>query len=205
MSNWAYGQQDPTDGNGDTNAILFMCRQMIAQIATMKIVQVKTVHGGGVNPQGTVDVIPLVSQIDGAGYGTPHGVVPGLPWSRVQGGSNAVICDPVAGDIGYVVASDRDISTVKQNGAAGLPGSRRRFDIADGVYCGGCLSVSPTQYLIFTSTGVRLVDANGNSITMSSTGMNLTDKNGNQIQMTAGVVNVVTGSFQVNGVPVTVP
>jgi hypothetical protein len=200
-----YGQQTPADAANDMAGISFIVRQMMARMSTTKLVQVKAVTGGGLAPAGTVDVLPLVQQIDGNGYGTSHGVVHGLPWSRVQGGKNAIICDPQVGDVGYVVAADRDISKVKNTRAESLPGSRRRFNISDGVYAGGCLNVAPNQYLIFTSTGVRLVDSNGNSVTTGPTGMTLADLNGNQIVMAAGFVNVVTASFRVNGVPVTVP
>ena len=217
-----YGQQQPNDASTDLTGIAAIVSAMIAEMSTMALVQVSAVTGGGVAPAGTVTVTPLVSQIDGNGYPTPHGPVPNIPWSRVQGGQNAIICDPVVGDIGYVVTSDRDISKVKNTMAAASPGSRRRNDIADGVYAGGCLNVAPNQYLIFTSSGVRLVDANGNSLAMTSTGFSLTDGNanslvstssgmtltfsgGNKIIMAAGFVNIVAPQLQVNGVPVVVP
>jgi hypothetical protein len=200
-----YGQQTPNDSNDELSTAAAICRAMIAEMSTMYLVQVSAVHGGGLAPAGTVDVTPLVSQIDGNGYPTPHGIVPGIPWSRVQGGTNAIICDPVVGDIGYVVTSDRDISVVKNTKAAAHPGTRRRNDIADGVYAGGCLNVAPNQYLIFTATGVRLVDLNGNSVTMGATGMTLADNNANQIVMAAGFVNIITPVLQVNSVPVIVP
>lgn len=203
---FGYGQGNPSDFNSELNVDAFIHGQLTAENDTMKLVKVTAVHGGGVAAAGTVDVQPLVSQIDGNGYGTPHGTVPGLPWSRVQGGNNAVICDPQVGDIGWVVAADRDISVVKSTQAAALPGSRRRFDISDGVYAGACLNTGvPNQYLIFTTTGVRLVDLNGNSVTMGPSGMTLADNNGNQIVMAAGFVNIITTVLQVNGVPVVVP
>jgi hypothetical protein len=152
-----------------------------------------------------VDVLPLVSQVDGNGNATPHGTVTGLPWSRVQGGKNAIICDPQVGDIGYVVACDRDISGVVRSGKQSTPGSSREFDVADGIYAGGCLNVAPNQYLVFTTSGVRLVDSFGNSIAMTATGMTLADCNANQIVMEAGFVNIITPVLKVNGVPVTVP
>ena len=166
-----YGQQTPTDSNSDLNAIAAVVRTMIAELSTMKLVKVKAVHGGGVAAAGTVDVIPLVSQVDGNGYGTVHGTVYGLPWSRVQGGKSAIICDPVAGDIGYVIAADRDISKVKATQAAALPGSGRSFDIADGVYAGACLNAAaPTTYIQFKPDGyLKIVDAGGNVIETTST------------------------------------
>lgn len=187
MTDIAYGQQLPNDVSSETALVMFLCRQMIAELSTMKLVKVVAVTGGGEGqPAGTVDVQPLVSQVDGNGYGTEHGIVPGIPWSRVQGGTNAVICDPVVGDLGYVVVSDRDTTKVRATLAPALPGSARQYDVADGVYVGGCLNVAPTQYLIFTESGVRLVDADGTSIELSGGGLNLTDSHGNVISTSAG-------------------
>ena len=200
-----YGQQTPGDSNSLHNAIVFIIRQKIAELDTAKLVQVAAVHGGGVEPSGTVDVIPLVSQVDGNGNAMPHGTVYGLPWSRTQGGDSAVICDPQVDDIGYVVACDRDISNVKSSLKASTPGSYRKFNVSDGIYAGGCLCVAPKQYLIFTSTGVRLVDRYGNSFSMGQSGISFTDLFGNKMITGAGFVNFVTSAFQVNGVPVTIP
>lgn len=166
-----YGQQQPWDGDSDLNAVAFLVRQIVAEIDTMKLVQVQVVHGGGLAPPGTVDVLPLVTQIDGSGNSTPHGTVYGIPWSRLQGGKNAIICDPQVDDIGYVVAADRDTSNVRASRKQATPGSRRRHDIADGVYAGWCLNVAPDQYLQFTATGIRLVDKNGNSAELSDAGV----------------------------------
>ena len=66
---FGYGQEIPNDSGSDFGAVAFVCRQLIAQISTMKLVKVVAVNGGGVNPAGTVDVQPLVSQIDGNGNG----------------------------------------------------------------------------------------------------------------------------------------
>jgi len=212
---FGYGQIGPDDFSNDMAVTAAIVRQMVAQLDIMKLVQVVAVHGGGVAVAGTVDVVPLVNQVDGEFNAVPHGTVYGIPWSRVQGGTSAVICDPVANDIGWVSCADRDGSSVATrngmlNGSSLLstginPGSRRKYHVSDGVYAGGCLNVAPSQYLIFTATGVRLVDKNGNSITMGPTGVIISDGNGNEIITGAGFVNIVTASFQVNGTPVTVP
>lgn len=218
---FSYGHEFPNDSGDPHNAVAFVCRQLIAKIQTMTLVKVVKVTGGGLEPAGTVDVQPLVSQIDGNGYGTPHGIVSGLPWSRVQGGKNAIICDPVVDDLGYIVAASRDTSKVRATKAAALPGTRRQHDFADSVYAGGCLNVAPDQYLIFNGDGVRLVSKNGslafttdgfnlsdtagNSVVSTSSGMTLTIVGGNHIIMASGFVNIVAPALQVNGVPVTVP
>lgn len=196
---FGYGHEFPMDSGDMFKAIMFVCRQFVSKMDTAKLVQVKAVTGGGEgHPAGTVDVQPLVSQIDGNGYGTPHGTVPGIPWSRVQAGTNAIIMDPKVGDIGYVVACDRDISKVKNTKAAALPGSRRRFNIADGVYAGNTFGPAPTCYLLFKPDGhVKVVDVDGNVVETSSTGIALTPKSGQPVTVTGNMV--VTGNLQLNG------
>ena len=207
--NYGYGQQSPSDSADGYNATAFLVRQLINQMETSKLVKVAAVHSNGdVAGTGTVDVVPLVNQIDGANQATPHGTVYGLPWTRLQGGANAVICDPMVGDVGMVVVSDRDISNVKKTGAQSNPGSFRKFDLSDAVYVGCSLSATPTQYLVFTATGLRLVDVNGNSVAMSASGMTLTDKTGNVVTLSATGISLspegalpvtVNGPLVVNG------
>jgi hypothetical protein len=170
MSGTSQGQVDPSDTASELNAQVFMVQQMLGRISTMKIVQVVSVtaaNNGDPVPAGSVSVRPLVNQIDGAGNATPHGIVNGLPYFRYQGGTNALIMDPVAGDIGLAVVADRDISSVKANFGQANPGSYRKFNLADGVYLGGILSnVAPVQFVTFLPNGIKISDVNGNVILM---------------------------------------
>jgi hypothetical protein len=120
------------------------------------LVLVKAVSAGGVGPVGTVDVQILVNQVDGDGNATPHGTIHGLPYFRLQGGVSAVVIDPVVGDIGMAVFADRDISSAKINKAPSNPGSSRRFDFSDGLYVGGFLGATPTQYVQFLPGGAGI-------------------------------------------------
>jgi hypothetical protein len=176
------GQMQPSDTTSDFNAISFMIQQALAVTRTMTLVKVVAVtNDGGVSPVGSVDVHPMVNMLDGAGVATTHGTVFGLPYFRLQGGANAVIIDPVVGDIGFAVIADRDISSVKSAKADANPGSNRRFDFSDGVYIGGILNGSPSQYCRFTDSGIVLAD-----------------KNGNKIEMKAGSI-AITGNLTVTG------
>lgn len=201
MADSGAGQQTPNDSTNDFNLTAFIVSQMMARLDTAKLVRVEKVTGGGpTEPAGTVDVLPLVNQIDGDGNKQEHGTVYGIPWSRVQGGTNAIICDPVVGDIGYVVAMDRDSSIVKETKKQANPGSFRKYNIADGIYAGGALNVAPDQYLVFSETAVRLVDKNGNKVELTSAGVTLTDKTGNVLAMSASGIDLTPFS----GLPVTV-
>ena len=153
----AYGQQRPPDTNDETAVVMFLARQLIAEMNTMKLVKVTKVTGGGVDqPAGTVEVQPLVSQVTGGGNPVPHGIVYGLPFIRIQAGNSAVILDPVSGDIGLVVFCSRDISVVKTTRKAAAPGSRRQFDMADGIYLGGVLNGTPTQFVRLNADGIQI-------------------------------------------------
>ncbi|MFJ3048519.1 oxidoreductase [Herbaspirillum chlorophenolicum] len=159
MNQFGYkGQQGPSSAASDFNLQQFMIRQVTGEMNTATIVQVLAVtNDGDLSPVGFVDVLPLVSQVDGYGNATPHGVINGVPYSRLQGGQNAVILDPVVGDLGIAVFADRDISSVKANKGAATPGSRRRNDMADGMYIGGLLNGVPSQYVQFNASGINVV------------------------------------------------
>lgn len=141
------------------NAMAFLVRQIIAGKAFSAVVTVQSVSPGEVGPVGIVSVQPMVNQIDGFGNQVPHGTIYNLPYFRLQGGTNAVIIDPVVGDTGVAVICDRDISIVKATGTISGPGSFRQNDWADGVYFGGFMNGTPTQYVQFTEGGINIVSA----------------------------------------------
>jgi hypothetical protein len=166
-------QQDVADRSGDFNAQSFLIKQALASVETCTLVRVVAVtNAGGITPGGFVDVQPLVNQTDGAGNATPHGTIHGLPYFRLQGGANAVIIDPVIGDIGMAGFSSRDISSVKANKAQANPGSSRRHDPADGLYFGGLLNGVPTQFIAFTASGIQITSPTAVTITAPTITLN---------------------------------
>lgn len=144
------GFADDHTAGGDYNELAFVFAQLAGRMATSQPVLVKAVGDG------TVDVQPMVAQIDGAGNATLHGVIHNVPVLRVQGGSNAFIVTPAAGDIGLAVIASRDISSVKANKAPSNPGSRRQFDWADAIYVPGILNLMPEQFVRVAGDGIRL-------------------------------------------------
>lgn len=162
------------------NAIDFAVRRVLAGKAFGALVQVIAVHGGGVAAPPTVDVQPLVDQVDGQGNRYPHGTVFSLPVFRVQAGTTAVVCDPKVGDKGAAVICDRDISGVKATGARSGPASGRQNDWCDGLYFGAFLGATPTEYIQLTGTGINIhstgpLTINATNATLDSSG-NLTVK-----------------------------
>lgn len=196
------GQAGISNGNGANNATYFLVRQILATFRTSSIVQVTAVHGGGVAAIGTVDVLPLINMVDGLFQASKHDPINSLPFVRVQGGGNAVICDPQVGDIGVVVFCDRDISVLKATATQGgsnnqaAPGSRRSGSFSDGIYLFSMIANAPTQYVEFTASGIEIHDKNSNVITMGSAGVNINgliiDAHGNLT--TPGGVQAGTGT-----------
>lgn len=151
------GQLKPQSTWGEFNNIAFMVQQALAKMQTSTLVRIEScTNEGGLFPVGYVDVTPMVNQLDGQGNPTPHVTIYGLPYFRLQGGTNGIIIDPEPGDIGVAVFSSRDISQVKTTKKQGNPGSHRQYSFADGMYLGGMLNGTPTQYVQFSAAGIRI-------------------------------------------------
>lgn len=191
-----HGTQRVGDATDQYNALTFVISQVLSGrnfAALVKVVSVTAERGLAL--AGTVDVQPLVNQLDGQGNAIPHGIVNDLPYIRAQGGADAVIIDPKVGDIGICVFCDRDSSAVQATRDAANPGSLRRSDMADGVYIGGLLNAVPEQYVLFEAAGIKMVSPT--NITLQAP----------KIQLVAPVVEITattsttitTPAFTVNG------
>src|SRR5579863_7836618 len=105
-ASFGYGQMEPSDIASEFNLLWFIIQQALGYVRTAIPVQVKSVTTAlpvGTAFVGIVSVQPLVNQIDGLGNSTPHGTIFNIPYSRLQGGSNAIIMDPAVNDIGLMV------------------------------------------------------------------------------------------------------
>ncbi len=164
----ATSQQQPRDTASSYAVLRFTVLQLLSRMNTAMAVRVMAVtNDGDVAAVGTVDVNPLVDQISGDGQTVPHATIFKVPYSRMQGGTNAVILDPQVGDIGVCVFASRDISSVKADPVAAAarvppgaaPASARTYDYADGIYLGGILNGVPTQLVQFLSddAGIRVL------------------------------------------------
>ena len=173
----AYPQQQTSSAATEYLTLDFLIGAALLRARTAHPVQVIAVHGGGVGPPPTVDVQPLVSQINGIGQGQSHGPVYGRPCFRYQGGKSALILDPQVNDIGLLICCDRDITNVMASLSASLPASLRKFSFSDGIYVGCIRSAgAPSQYIQF-----------GAGITMETPGVDVSDN------MSVG--NGATGTF----------
>lgn len=147
----------PSSTWGEFNNIAFMVQQALGKMQTATLVRIEScTNSGGLSPVGYVDVTPMVNQLDGQGNPTPHVTIYNVPYFRLQGGANGIIIDPQKGDIGVAVFASRDISQVKTTKKQGNPGSHRQYSFADGMYLGGMLNGTPTQYIQFSTAGIRI-------------------------------------------------
>lgn len=157
MSENSSGNASPSTPWGDFNRIDFLVRQALARVQTATLVRIVSVANvGGVEPVGLVDVLPLVNQLDAQGNAIVQATIHNVPYARLQGGANAIIIDPQAGDIGICLFASRDLSKVKATKAAANPGSFRQHSFADGLYVGGVLNGTPSQYVRFSTAGVEI-------------------------------------------------
>lgn len=187
------GQAGTANGNGRLNSTAFLVKQLQALVRTAALVRVTAVYGGGLAGIGRVDVKQLVNLIDGIGNGSDASEIFELPFARVQGGANAVICDPVVGDIGVAVFADRDISVVKANdGAQSVPGSRRSHNASDGLYLFSVMGYGPTQYVEFTDDGIDIVDKNSNTIVMDASGITINGVLFNRTSDVSGIAKLTS-------------
>ena len=155
------GMLQPSTMWGVHNNLDFFVQQALARLQTATIVKVVACDPSAK----TVDVQILVNQISGQGVGTPHVTMYGLPYLRIQGGSNAIKIDPKKDDIGIAIFASRDITKVKSTKAQANPGSFRMHNFADGMYLDGLLNADATQYIEFTDSGVNIVSPNAVTVT----------------------------------------
>lgn len=163
MSDTVVGQQNPGTLGTEYNVLVFVIAQLLAKMQTATIVKViSCTNAGDLSPIGRVVVQPMVFQVSSLLI-EPHGEIADVPYMRLQGGSNAVVLDPEAGDLGICVFASRDIANVKANpadvAAAGgaTPGSFGQFDWADAMYLTTILGGNPTQYVRFAAGLVEIV------------------------------------------------
>ncbi len=159
------GHQDIADGGSSHNSERLHINAAQDERRHVVIVRVQKVYGGGVDAAPTVDVQPLINQVDGLGSPTNHAPIYGLPVSRVHSGSGAIISDPVAGDDYILSIPDRDISKYLNSGQQSSPDSKRRGSLSDGILHHAVRSPKPTQYLFFKPAGgYVLADSAGGTI-----------------------------------------
>lgn len=166
MTDGYSGLQTPQSAGTQFNQMSFLVQSLINKMATVAYVKVIAVDGA------TVAVQPMVSQTTGDGTGIAHGTIYKIPYIMLQAGTSAVILKPVVGDIGVILCASHDSSVVKSTKDFALPGSRRRFDWADGIYLGGVLNAEPARFVKIDTDGITITDPGNVTINAPQTSIN---------------------------------
>lgn len=189
MAETVKGQKKPNTAGSSYNSLQFMVQQAIRnQVHTAIPVQVQAVDGL------FVDVLPLVSNVDGFGETVEPTTIYHLPVFRYHAGVAAFIVDPVVGDIGLAVFAQSDSSNVQEGTSTPQqPGSFRRFSQSDGFYFGGFHKSAPSVFIeVKQDSTIQIVAPT--SVTVTSPQV---DFSGN-VSM-SGNVNV-TGDATIGGI-----
>ena len=194
----------PNDWKSLPNLINFNIDQKLLGLQTSMPVLVQAVHTN-TTYTGTVDVFPMLQQVGNDGSLWDYSTLYSLPYTRVQGGVNAIIIDPAINDIGIAIFASRDITTIKNTRKKGKPGSYRSYDISDGMYIGGILNTAPTRFIQFTDTGITItanstLTINGN-ITVNGSITATGDVTGNGTSLHTHTHKGVTAGTGNTGVP----
>ena len=165
------GQMGVTSGNEHGNVHDFLIKQHMSRARTMTAVKIVAVSDDG----HTVDVQPLVNQVDGSGVSSEHGVVYGIQIHKHSGSNGTFHVVPAVGDIGMIHSADRDMSAVIAAKGPAAPGSGRTHDIADSVYMGGFGNVNgaPTKSMTWGSNGLTITNGSA-SYTFGPSGLVVT-------------------------------
>jgi hypothetical protein len=147
--NTVQGLQNINTSSSDYNALSFIIQQAIRQqVNTAIVCKVVGVSGN------YVDVLPLVTQIDGFGDAVAPTTLYHIPFMRYHGGICSVKLDPVVGDIGLCVFAQKDCSNVTVGTTEPQkPASFRENTMANGYYLGGFLNKEPSCYIELKQDG----------------------------------------------------
>lgn len=158
MDNTVKGLQKPNTASSAYNAMDFIIKRAISEKVNTAII-CKVVNRSGQY----VDVLPLVTPVNGFGETVEPTTLFHLPYMRYQAGTAGIILDPVAGDIGLAVFAQKDCSKVVQGTTEPQqPGSFRGNSMANGFYVGGFLNQNPTTIIELKQDGSIFINATGN-------------------------------------------
>ena len=140
-------------GAAETEQIIF---NYLSKINTGEIVEITAVDSSGNGPVGFVSVKPLLYRIGADNNNIELGEIHNVPYYRVQGGANAVICDPEVGDIGYCGFASRDTSLLKRTRSPVGPNVNRISDLSDAFLISTWSKKAAVQYIWFKGNEVHI-------------------------------------------------
>lgn len=178
-------------------AQLFVITKLLQGIHTCGLVQVLAVQPTS-GKVGFVTVQPLVLDVDTNKVVIAQTPIYNVPYMRYQGGSSAVILDPVVNDIGIAIFAEDDITNVKQTQKPGAAATQRNHSTADALYIGGVLNPDATQYVHFQPGGAGIDIVSPGEVTLHA-GSTVTITSGTTTTINAPSGFVVNANMTLNG------
>ena len=161
----------------DMSALLYLIRTQIeSRVNTIDIVKIINV-----NEDNTIDVIPIIKNVDNDKNPIDEVPIYGIPYIEWQFGTNTIKAKPAIGDIGLLLINKKDTSSIN----AGIVSNNSKFNTGNGIYLGGLkgFNATPTQFIEFkdneiTITGTGTININATTANVNATMINLGGEGG---------------------------
>ena len=148
-----WGFMNVRDAANPVNGLDYAIRQRISEMGGLMIVKIISVNISS----RTVDVSPMVDQVTPDGTPIPHSTIHEVPYGYDQAGGCLIKIDPVAGDIGVIGCSSRDITRVKRTWKSATPQTLRSHHLSDAIYLCTLQAASTPSHIISISDNGGLV------------------------------------------------
>ena len=160
---------DPADNNSLAGTIRFAFSKLIQNVNGMLPAQV--IEYDRVNNR--VQVQLLISLITTDGSAVPRAQIASLPVAQFGGGGFFLSFPLNTGDLGWVLANDRDISNFLQTYAQSIPNTNRISQFSDGLFIPDIMRGYTIAGENATSAVLQNIDGSV-SIALSNTGVTIT-------------------------------
>jgi hypothetical protein len=141
----AFGSQNLSTNLTDFNTLDFYIDGKLLRINTIKICKISAV-----NADGTVNVIPMVKNLNGKKEPLPLSELKSFPILRQQGGTSGFIIEYQVGDIVLVGFCDRDPQAVIRSKKEAAPSTYTPFPLSGGIVLGAVLFEDAQIYVKVT-------------------------------------------------------
>jgi len=190
---------DPANLETLVGAFRVALNKLVQNMDGMLPAQVVAVNAG---PPMTVDVQPLIMMLSSDETAISRAPLASIPVQQM-GGGNILLSFPVAeGDLGWILANDRDISTYIQNFKETPPSGLRKKNFSDSIFIPAILSGYTINPINDGSAVLQTKDGTV-SIAISETGIILTGPitvvGALTVQGGLSVTGAVTGTFDITG------
>ena len=180
---------NPSDYIDEFNSLSFVVNSIISdRVKTAELVRVITNNGDG-----TLDVLPIISDVDSEGNAISETPIFGVKFIEWQYGINAIQAQPAIGDVGLLVVCTKDT----KNAQSGVVGDLGSFELESGIYLGGLkgFNQAPTQYIKFTENGIEITTPK--TLTVNTTENVVVNATGNANVTAVDIVATASGKANI--------